>query len=114
MPAVLHATRTNCEIAGEDDLTSDDGVLNEKDAATILLSCSSEPQQSSRINFKRDDDNLREAEAVGEQVSDRNSDEKCSQNCRYGETMRWTVKMRKKRSNSPHAMTAQRAATQLE
>jgi hypothetical protein len=78
--ALLHANRTNCEIAGEVDFKGDDEVFNENDAAARLLSCSSEPQQSSRMDFKRDDDSLMAAEAVEEHDSDRKWDEKCSQN----------------------------------
>ncbi len=79
--AVLHAIRTNCEIMGEENLTSDDSILNENDAAAWIFSRSMDPRQSSRIEFKREHNNLKEGVTVTKQDSDRNSVAKWSQNC---------------------------------
>ncbi len=77
--AVTHATRRNWEIVG-DKTKPIDGDIEANEAAAWHLSFSIELQQSSRIEVSRNDDILKEGTAVGEQLSERKTDAKCSQN----------------------------------
>ena len=61
-----------------DDVDGDAG--DAKQSCACVMSWRMERQQSSRIEVKRDDDNLRGGLAVGEDDSERKNEERCSQN----------------------------------
>ena len=78
--AVAQDRRRNWDIEGESMWASEDDFVNVNESAACILSCSMEPQQSSRIDINREDDNLNDGLAVGELESERNNDETCTQN----------------------------------
>ena len=79
--AVTDETRRNSEIVG-DERKPTVGDIGVNESAAWDFSCSIELQQSSRIDVSRNDDIFKEGAAVGEQLSVRKNDTKCSQNCK--------------------------------